>query len=110
MAQGFESTGVMIDRVQNSTPNSSWIFPTNVARFSQTFGPGASRRSTPLFISGTLGAALSTWTIGFVSGRTGSLLSGMYLLLIAVILLIGLQVVLSIRVRSGKLRTEIQSS
>lgn len=69
----------------------SWIFPTNVARFSQTFGPTASRRATPLFICGTLGAASSTWLIGLVSDRTGSLNSGMYVLLISVVLLLGLQ-------------------
>lgn len=69
----------------------SWIFPTNVARFSQTFGPTATRRATPLFILGTLGAASSTWLIGFVSDRTGSLNSGMYVLLISVVLLLVLQ-------------------
>jgi fucose permease len=72
----------------------SWIFPTNVARFSQTFGPTATRRATPLFIFGTLGAASSTWLIGFVSDRTGSLNSGMYVLLISVGLLVLLQIFL----------------
>lgn len=70
----------------------SWIFPTNVSRFSQTFGPSASRRATPLFICGTLGAASSTWLIGFVSNQTGSLRSGMYVLVVSVVLLIVLQV------------------
>ncbi len=69
----------------------SWIFPTNVARFSQTFGPTATRRAMPLFICGTLGAAASTWLIGFVSDRTGSLNSGMYVLLVSVILLLATQ-------------------
>lgn len=75
----------------------SWIFPTNVARFSQTFGPTATRRATPLFIFGTLGAASSTWLIGFVSDRTGSLNSGMYVLLISVVLLLVLQTYLGTR-------------
>ncbi len=75
----------------------SWIFPTNVARFSNTFGATASRRATPLFILGTLGAASSTWLIGFISDRTGSLHSGMYVLLAAVMLLIILQIAIGTR-------------
>ncbi len=75
----------------------SWIFPTNVARFSQTFGPTASRRATPLFIMGTLGSALSTWLIGYISDKTGSLHSGMYVLLAGVMLLIILQIAIGTR-------------
>lgn len=75
----------------------SWIFPTNVARFSHTFGPTATRRAMPLFICGTLGAASSTWLIGFISDRTGSLHSGMYVLAVSVVLLLVLQVGLSFR-------------
>jgi FHS family glucose/mannose:H+ symporter-like MFS transporter len=78
----------------------SWIFPTNVSRFSKTFGPSATRRATPLFILGTLGAASSTWLIGFVSNQTGDLRSGMYVLVVSVILLIALQIGLSLRSRS----------
>jgi FHS family glucose/mannose:H+ symporter-like MFS transporter len=78
----------------------SWIFPANVARFTRIFGPDASRSSTPLFICGTIGAAVSTWSIGFISEKSGSLNSGMYVLLISVLLLIGLQVGLSIAARS----------
>ena len=78
----------------------SWIFPTNVSRFSKTFGPSATRRATPLFILGTLGAASSTWLIGFVSNQTGDLRSGMYVLVVSVILLIALQIVLSLRSKS----------
>ena len=36
----------------------SSVFPTNLARFTSTFGAAATRRATPLFICGTLGAAL----------------------------------------------------
>ncbi len=75
----------------------SWIFPTNVARFSRTFGPTATRRATPLFICGTLGAASSTWLIGFISDKTGSLRSGMFVLIVAVLLLIVLQIGLGLR-------------
>ena len=77
----------------------SWIFPTNVSRFSHTFGPTATRRATPLFICGTLGAASSTWLIGFVSDRTGSLNSGMYVLVVSILLLLVLQFGLSIQKR-----------
>jgi len=78
----------------------SWVFPTNVSRYSNTFGPEANRRSAPFFIAGTLGAAMSTWLIGFISEVSGDLRSGMYVLLISVILLIILQVGLSFRSRS----------
>lgn len=84
----------------------SWIFPTNVARFSHTFGATASRRATPLFILGTLGAASSTWLIGFISDRTGSLHSGMYVLLAAVMLLIILQIAIGSRPAVAEARTE----
>jgi fucose permease len=75
----------------------SWIFPTNVSRFSKTFGPTATRRATPLFVCGTLGAASVTWLIGFISNQTGSLRSGMYVLIISVVLLIALQIGLGTR-------------
>jgi fucose permease len=74
----------------------SWLFPTNVSRFSKTFGPTATRRATPLFVCGTLGAAASTWLIGFVSNQTGNLRSGMYVLVISILLLISLQIGLSV--------------
>jgi fucose permease len=74
----------------------SWIFPTNVSRFAKTFGPAATRSSTPLFICGTIGAAISTWLIGYISDRTGSLNSGMYVLLVSVVLLIVVQIALSL--------------
>ena len=71
----------------------SWIFPANISRFSKTFGPAATRRATPLFIAGTLGAASATWLIGFISNQTGDLRSGMFVLVISVVLLIALQLV-----------------
>lgn len=75
----------------------SWVFPTNVSRFSRVFGPAATRRATPLFICGTLGAASSTWLIGFVSNQTGDLRSGMYVLVVGVVTLIILQIFLAMR-------------
>lgn len=75
----------------------SWIFPTNVARFSRTFGPTSTRRATPMFVAGTIGAASSTWLIGFVSDRAGSLHSGLYVLAASIVLLIVLQMILGTR-------------
>ncbi|MBC7899033.1 MAG: MFS transporter [Saprospiraceae bacterium] len=75
----------------------SWIFPTNVARFYNIFGAGSTHRATPLFICGTLGAASVTWLIGLLSNQFGDLRAGMFVLLISVVVLIVLQVVLSLR-------------
>jgi len=77
----------------------SSIFPTNVSRFSKTFGHAAMRRATPLFLAGTLGATTVTWLIGFVSERVGDLRSGMYMLAASIVLLIVLQTVLSLASR-----------
>ena len=74
----------------------SSIFPTNVSRFSKTFGHAAMRRATPLFLAGTLGATTITWLIGFVSERMGDLRSGMYMLAASIVLLIILQAALSL--------------
>ncbi len=72
----------------------SSIFPTNMSRFTKTFGPTASRRAMPFFICGTLGAAFTTWLIGFVSNRFADLRSGMFILLGSVVLLLVLQILL----------------
>lgn len=73
----------------------SCIFPTNVSRFSKVFGPDAMRRATPFFILGTLGATATTWFIGFLSTKTGSLRSGMMVLVGSIVGLIVLQIVLA---------------
>ena len=73
----------------------SWIFPTNVSRFSKTFGPAANRRAVPLFMAGTLGAAAVTWLIGYLSDKTGDLRSGMFILALSVAVLLILQAGLS---------------
>lgn len=72
----------------------SSIFPTNMARFTKTFGATATRRATPLFISGTLGAALTTWLIGYVSTNYQNLRFGMFVLLASCGLLVFLQIYL----------------
>jgi fucose permease len=75
----------------------SWIFPTNVSRYSKIFGPTATRRATPLFILGTLGAASTTWLIGFLSDKFQDLRSGMFVLLVSVIVLLAIQLGLSMQ-------------
>ena len=82
----------------------SSIFPTNLSRFTNLFGASATRRATPLFICGTLGAASTTWIIGFVSSRyQNDLRSGMSVLLASVLILIVLQIGLSLKkVRAEK--------
>lgn len=72
----------------------SSVFPANLSRFTGFFGPSASRRATPFFICGTLGAASTTWAIGYVSNYSNSLHTGMFLLLFSVLILIVLQIVL----------------
>lgn len=74
----------------------SSIFPTNMSRFTSTFGPTATRRATPFFICGTLGAAFTTWFVGFVSNRYDSLRAGMLTLLGSILILIVLQIALQL--------------
>ncbi len=74
----------------------SWIFPTNVARFYNIFGSGSTRRATPLFLCGTLGAASVTGLIGGLSNWFGDLRAGMFVLLVSVVMLIVLQIILSL--------------
>jgi MFS transporter, FHS family, glucose/mannose:H+ symporter len=75
----------------------SSVFPTNLSRFTRTFGPASTRRATPLFISGTLGGAAVTWLIGFVSNQADSLRAGMFTLLACVGVVAMIQIILSIR-------------
>ena len=82
----------------------SSIFPTNVSRFSKIFGSDAMRRATPLFIAGTSGATVVTWLIGFLSDRTGSLHSGMLVLVVSIALLVVLQILLAAKVAGGPVR------
>lgn len=76
----------------------SSVFPTNMSRFTQTFGASASRRAMPFFICGTLGAAFTTWFIGYVSSQfKNDLRSGMFILLGSIVILIFLQIILASR-------------
>ncbi|HYJ89939.1 MAG TPA: hypothetical protein VEV84_01405, partial [Pyrinomonadaceae bacterium] len=78
----------------------STVFPTNVSRFARSFGPEASRRATPFFIAGTLGSALLSWLIGYLSNQLGSLRLAMFVLLTSIVVLMGIQVALMFR-RTG---------
>lgn len=77
------------------------VFPTNMSRFTQTFGPTASRRAMPFFICGTLGAAFTTWFIGYMSNAYNDLRTGMFILLGSVIVLLVLQSALQLRQRAA---------
>jgi len=75
----------------------SSVFPTNLSRFTRIFGPSSRRRTTPLFITGTLGGAAVTWTIGFVSEQAESLRVGMFTLLAFVAIILVVQIILTLR-------------
>jgi fucose permease len=60
---------------------SSALFPTNMVRFTKIFGAGATRNAMPIFVVGTLGAASVSSLVGFVSHRSGSLRSGIVVIL-----------------------------
>jgi FHS family glucose/mannose:H+ symporter-like MFS transporter len=73
----------------------SAIFPTNVVRFTNLFGPSATRQATPLFVTGTVGAAVLSSLVGFVSTRSGSLQTGLLVLAASAALLLTIQVLFS---------------
>lgn len=75
----------------------STVFPTNMSRFTHYFGASASRRATPFFICGTLGAASTTGIIGYTSNYFNSLHSGMFILLGSSVVLILLQIILQVQ-------------
>ena len=75
----------------------SSVFPTNLSRFTRIFGSTATRRATPLFVSGTLGGASVTWLIGFVSNQAAGLWAGMFTLLVCVGVVGLIQVLLAVK-------------
>ena len=69
------------------------VFPTNMARFTETFGPAANSQTVPLFVMGSVGSITITWLIGFVSNQyANSLNAGLAVLLGAAIILLILQI------------------
>lgn len=73
----------------------SAIFPTNMVRFAKVFGSGATRNATPIFISGTAGAAAITTLVGFASFRLGNLRWGIAVILTSALFVFVLQVIMS---------------
>lgn len=69
------------------------VFPTNMSRFTETFGPSANEKTVPLFVMGSVGSITITWLIGFVSNLySNSLNAGLAVLLGAAIILLILQI------------------
>ncbi len=75
---------------------SSAIFPTNMVRFTRVFGAAATRQATPIFISGTLGAASVSALVGLVSSTFGSLRTGILAILLSAVFVFILQIVIAI--------------
>ncbi len=74
------------------------IFPTIFAQFTKHFGEtGASRW---LFISSTIGGALMTWFVGFLSTASGSLRSGLSVTFFCFLAMLFLQAWLITKLRS----------
>lgn len=69
------------------------VFPTNMSRFTETFGPAANDKTVPLFVMGSVGSITITWLIGFISNQyTNSLKAGLAVLVVAAIILFILQI------------------
>jgi fucose permease len=86
---------------------SSAIFPTNMVRFARVFGPGATRQATPIFISGTLGAASISALVGFVSSSFGSLRTGILVVMVSAVLVLVFQIIIATVFRYEPARIEI---
>ena len=80
------------------------VFPTNMARFTETFGSAANEKTVPLFVMGSVGSITITWLIGYFSTAYSSLSAGLGVLLGAAIILIVLQSLFQIL--SGKKAVE----
>ncbi len=73
----------------------STVYPTNLSRFTKTFGHQAIHNATPLFVFGSLGGAFITWLVGFTSTAFDNLRAGFLVVLISCLLLIILQIILA---------------
>ncbi len=68
------------------------VFPTNMARFTETFGTSANKQTVPLFVMGSVGSMTIVSLIGIVShAYNDSLSAGLVVLLGAAIILLVLQ-------------------
>ena len=80
----------------------SAIFATNMVRFTNIFGPEATKSATPLFIAQVCGGASLTWLIGVVSTQYGSLRTGILVLLVAAVAVLILQAAIVVRFRNSR--------
>ncbi len=67
------------------------IYPTTVATFSEFYGDQASARSMPIFAMASLGGALGPWIVGLASEQLHSLQGAMGLLIVAILVMLGVQ-------------------
>jgi fucose permease len=68
------------------------VFPTNMSRFTETFGASANEKTVPLFVMGSVGSIVITFLIGYVSNQyDNSLKAGLGVLLGAAVILLILQ-------------------
>jgi fucose permease len=84
----------------------SAVFPTNMVRFTNTFGAGATRHATPVFICGTLGAAITSSLIGLISTHFNSLRIGIYVVMFFAFAVFVLQ--FALRGRNNRKRSGIE--
>ena len=83
------------------------VFPTNMSRFTETFGPAANEKTVPLFVMGSVGSITITWLIGYISNQyANSLKAGLVVLLGAAIILIILQILFQ---TSGRIKSTPES-
>lgn len=74
---------------------SSAIFPTHMVRFTRVFGPQATLQAAPIFIAGTSGAAVVSYLVGFVSSTSGSLRTGIMVVLISAVFVLVIHLVIA---------------
>lgn len=92
-AQGFNS---LLLGAAVSGLGTSYLFPTNMSRFTRIFGEESTRKVTPLFVCGSLGSAFTAWLVGYISFLYNDLRTGMFVLLVSCVSLVVLQTVLAI--------------
>ncbi len=78
------------------------VFPTNMARFTETFGASANKQTVPLFVMGSVGSMIIVWLIGYFSTAYNSLKAGLGVLLGAAIILLILQFLFQLQGKQNK--------
>lgn len=74
---------------------SSAIFPTHMARFARVFGPTATLQAAPIFIAGTIGAAVISALVGLISSAFGSLRTGIMVVLVSTAFVVVLNLIIA---------------